>query len=75
MNCVRISHPMASHPIVDPEAAAVDQGETDDKPTPAPSARRMRESAAAAKAPPAIAAHDTPDEDASFVPDRSTSSA
>ena len=66
---------MASHPIVDAEAAAVDHGETDDKPTPAPNASRMRESAAAAKAPPVIAAQDTPDENASFVPDRSARSA
>src|SRR5580693_8765176 len=75
MNCVRTSQTMASHPIVDTEAAAVDHGETDDKPMPAPSARRMSESAAAAKAPPATAPHDTPDEYASFVPDRSTRSA
>jgi hypothetical protein len=42
------------------ETPAPDQGETAERPRPAPKARRISESAAAVTAPAAMAGHDTP---------------
>jgi hypothetical protein len=58
---------MAVLPIVEADAPAFDQGETEDKPIPVPSARRIRDIAAATNAPPNTAAQDIPDKDASFL--------
>jgi hypothetical protein len=60
---------MAAVPIVDADAPTFDHGETEDKPSPAPNASRMSDSAAATNAPPITAAQDTPDEYASFLTD------
>jgi hypothetical protein len=59
---------MAALPIAEADTPAFDHGETEDKPIPAPSARRISDIAAATNAPPNTAAHDTPDKDASFFP-------
>jgi len=45
----------------------LDHGDTEARPKPEPSARRMSERDAAAKAPPRIAGQDIPDEEASRV--------
>jgi hypothetical protein len=45
----------------------LDHGDTDARPNPEPSARRIRESEAAPKAPPRIAGQEIPEEDASRV--------
>jgi hypothetical protein len=45
----------------------LDHGDTEARPNPEPSARRIRESEAAAKAPPRIAGQEIPEEDASRV--------
>jgi hypothetical protein len=66
MICMRMTHTMAARVIVVAEAPMFDHGDTDDKPSPAPSASRMSESAAVTNAPPITAAHDTPDECASW---------
>src|SRR5450631_1487572 len=66
---MRISHRMVALPIVDADAPTFDHGETEDKPSPAPNASRMSDSAAATNAPPITAAQDTPEECASFLPE------
>src|SRR5882762_11384784 len=67
MICIRISHTAAATPIVVADAPTFDQGETDEKPSPVPSANRMSDNAAATNAPPITAAQDTPDECASLL--------
>ena len=67
--CISISHTMAAALSVDADAPMFDHGDTEDKPSPAPNANRISDSAAAANAPPASAAQDTPDEWASFLTD------
>jgi hypothetical protein len=54
-------------PTAEGDAPEFDQGESDDSPTPVPKAKRARKSAAVTNAPDAIAAHDTPEVDASFL--------
>jgi len=44
-----------------------DQGETEERPSPVPSASKMSDKAAVTKPPPITAAHDTPDEFASLL--------
>jgi hypothetical protein len=51
------------------EADPAFHGETEDKPAPAPSARRISDKEAATKAPAITADQDTPDEYASFFPE------
>ena len=60
---------MAAVLIVDADAPTFDHGETEAKPSPAPNASRISDSAAATNAPPITAAQDTPDECASFLTD------
>ena len=58
----RISQIIVTLPNVEAETPFVDHGETEDKPSPAPSASRIHDNAAVANAPPITAPHDTPDE-------------
>jgi hypothetical protein len=67
MICIRISHRMAAVPIVEMEAPMFDQGETEESPSPVPSASKTSDNAAVTKLPPITAAHDTPDEFASLL--------
>ena len=67
MICIRISHRMAAVPIVEVEAPMFDQGETEESPSPVPSASKISDNAAVTKPPPITAAHDTPDEFASLL--------
>jgi hypothetical protein len=67
MICIKISHRMAAVPIVEVEAPMFDQGETEESPSPVPSASKISDNAAVTKPPPITAAHDTPDEFASLV--------
>src|SRR5580704_9538926 len=66
--CVRISQAIAPFPIVAAVAPALDQGETEDNPKPAPKASNTRANEAETKAPPMTAAQDTPDRSESFLP-------
>jgi hypothetical protein len=52
---------MAPLPIAAAEAPLFDQGDTAENPSPVPKDNRMSERAAATKAPPTTAAHDTPE--------------
>ena len=61
----------AAMPKTDAAAPAPAHGEMEDKPTPVPSAKRMRDIAAATNAPAITAAQDIPDEDASLGWDKS----
>ena len=54
-------------PTVDADIPEFDQGERDDKPMPAPKADKLSSSAADTNEPPATAAQETPDEEASFL--------
>src|SRR5689334_22092771 len=65
MMAMRISQTMARSPAVDAVRPTLDHGETADKPNPAPSASRIKYSAAVMNAPPITAPHETPDECAS----------
>jgi hypothetical protein len=47
--------------MADAEAPLFDQGEAAENPSPVPKDNRIRERAAATKAPPTTAAHDTPE--------------
>lgn len=67
MICETISQTIAVFPAVEADVPTFDHGETEDKPTPVPSASRIRDTAAATTAPPITAAQDTPDEDASCL--------
>src|ERR1700688_766448 len=66
MICETISHAIAAMPIAEADAAALDHGETEERPIPVPRASRISDIAAPTTAPPITAAHDIPDEDASF---------
>src|SRR5579872_7448520 len=66
MSCVSTSQPIAVRPIAEAEVPAFDHGDTAEKPMPVPSASSASDSAAATNAPAKTAAHDTPDECASF---------
>ena len=59
---IMISQTMAALWMVEAEAPKFDHGETEDKPSPVPSASRMSDNAAATNAPAITAAQDTPDE-------------
>jgi hypothetical protein len=65
MISMRMSQPIAAFPTLDAEAPMLAQNETDERPKPAPSARRMSERAAIANPPAMTADHETPDEFAS----------
>ena len=65
--CVSVSQTIAPIPIVFADAPQFDQGETEERPNPAPSARSTSASAAATNAPPTTAPQDTPDDDASLT--------
>jgi hypothetical protein len=67
MTCVSMSHTIATLAIVVPDAPTFAHGETEDKPSPAPNASKMRASAAVTNAPPMTAAHETPEEYPSFL--------
>jgi hypothetical protein len=56
---------IAAAPAVAADAPTFDHGDTADSPKPAPSASIINDNAAATKAPPITALHDTPDECAS----------
>src|ERR1019366_2683605 len=62
MICIRISHTMAAVPIIEVDAPTFDHTDTEEKPSPVPSASRISDNAAIPNAPPITAAHDTPDE-------------
>jgi hypothetical protein len=64
--CMRISHTMAAVPIAEVDAPTFDQTETEERPSPAPSASKISDSAAVTNAPPITAAQDTPEEFASW---------
>src|SRR5665213_261051 len=64
--CETISHAIAAVPIVEADAPAFDHVEMEDRPIPVPRASRISDIAAPTTAPPITAAHDMPDEDASF---------
>jgi|SRR5713101_101037 len=53
-----MSHTAVNIVKVAAEAPELDQGDTEARPKPDPSARRIKEDAAAAKAPPTIAGHE-----------------
>src|SRR6185312_7465059 len=61
-----ISQMIDAVPIVEADAPTLDHGETDDKPSPAPSARSMRTRAAITNAPAITADQETPEECASL---------
>jgi len=67
MICIRISHTMAAVPIVEMDAPAFDQSETEVRPSPVPNASKIRDNAAVTNPPPITAAQDTPDELASLL--------
>jgi hypothetical protein len=67
MICIRISHKMAAIPIVDADKPPFDQSETDERPRPAPKARRISDKAAVTKPPAIIAAQEAPDAFASLL--------
>ncbi len=73
MICMRISQIIAALPIVEPDAPTFAQSETEEKPSPVPSASRISDNAAATNAPPITAAQDMPDEFASFLTEVSAS--
>jgi hypothetical protein len=62
----RTIHAIAVVPTAVAFEPAFDHGDTEEKPMPAPSVRSISEVAVPASAPPIIAAHDKPDEAASF---------
>src|ERR1700722_10951093 len=62
---------MAAVPTTAAAVPVLDHGERADKPTPVPNTKRIRDTAAVAKAPPITAAQDTPDEDDSCGPEES----
>ena len=66
MICETISQTMAVFLTAEEDAPAFDHGETEDKPTPVPSASRISDIAAATTTPPITAAQDIPDEDVSL---------
>src|ERR1035438_9897206 len=68
---VAVIQTRAPIPTADGVMPEVDHGESDESPAPAPSARRIRPSAAATNAPAATAAHDTAECDPSFFPTNS----
>jgi hypothetical protein len=61
MISMRMSQAMAAFPILEAEAPVLDQNETEERPKPVPSARRIRASAAATKPPAITADQETPD--------------
>ena len=61
-----ISQIIAVAPNVDADVPTLEKGETEDRPSPAPRARRIRDSAAVTKAPAITADQETPDEWASL---------
>ena len=67
MTCIRINHRIAAVPIVESDAPMFDQGETQERPSPVPSASKMSDKAAVTNPPPITAAHETPDEFASLL--------
>jgi hypothetical protein len=67
MICIKISHRMAAVPIVEADTPTLDQGETEERPSPVPNASKIRDNAAVTKPPPITAAQDTPDEFASLL--------
>jgi hypothetical protein len=67
MICIKISHRMAAVPIVEADTPTLDQGETEQRPSPVPNASKIRDNAAVTKPPPITAAQDTPDEFASLL--------
>src|ERR1017187_6387036 len=69
MSCIRTSQAMAVRPILAAEAPAFVHGETAERPIPVPKASSASDKAAATKAPAITAAHETPDECASFLTD------
>src|ERR1700676_2274496 len=73
--CVTISQMMAIQLTVEVDAPTFDHGETEDRPIPVPKASRISDNTAATNAPAITAAQDTPDENASFLPEVSVSSA
>src|SRR6185369_1721328 len=60
------SHRIAPTPTVEDDAPEPDHGDTEAKPSPAPSARNTSERAAMTRAPATTAAHEMPDSCASF---------
>jgi hypothetical protein len=72
MICIRMSHINAALPTVEADAPTLDQGETEEKPNPAPNASKIRDRAAVTKPPPITAAHETPDEFASLLTEELT---
>jgi hypothetical protein len=62
-----MNHAAARTPNVVTEGLLVDQGETEMRPMPAPSATRANENAAATKAPAIAAPHETPETPSSIA--------
>jgi hypothetical protein len=69
--CMTISHRTVAMPMVEADAPTFAQMETEEKPSPAPSASRISDNAAATNAPAITAAQDTPDVRASLAIDGS----
>jgi hypothetical protein len=61
------SHNNAPTPTAEEDSPEFDQGESDERPIPAPRAVKLSNSAAAANAPPETAAHETPETDDSSL--------
>lgn len=57
-----MSHKIATVVIVDADAPAFDQGETDENPSPVPSVNRINPRDAETNAPPITAGQETPEE-------------
>jgi hypothetical protein len=68
---VKINQMIAPALTVEAEAPIPDHGETDEKPRPVPRVRRIKDSAAAVKAPPMTAGHEMPEEWVSFLTSKS----
>src|ERR1017187_9494784 len=68
MTSMAVIQTRAPIPTADGVIPEVDHGESDESPAPAPSARRIKPSAAATNAPAATAAHETAECDPSFFP-------
>src|ERR1017187_8679699 len=68
MTSMAVIQTRAPIPTSDGDMPEVDHGESDESPAPAPSARRIRPSAAATTAPAAIAVHEAAECDPSFFP-------
>jgi hypothetical protein len=67
MTCIRMSHTIAAVPTVEADAPTFDQSETEERPSPAPNARRISDNAAVTNPPAIIAAQETPEELASLL--------